>query len=239
MKRLATVLAAAVALAAGEAAAGPGDCYGDSFRASAELRAAVVRNDAPRVNFVKNVATRVGCPAATEACRERAYLIPGNGIVVGEEVGGFRCAVYLAGNGQARAGWLPAAALMLIPPANTPDWTGRWTAGPEQTITITQNDNREWVLEGEATYGASDPERVRRGSVNMGNFNAAVRRDEVQAGTFMAFTEGPNGTLAFDTGDEGLCRVSLRLVGPWMVVTDNGSCGGHNVSFSGIYRQSR
>jgi hypothetical protein len=239
MKRLATLLAAVAALAAGEAAAGPGDCYGDSFRASAEMRAAVVRNDAPRVNFLKNTTDRAGCPAATEACRERAYLIPGNGIIVGAEIEGFRCAVYLAGNGQARAGWLPAAALMLIPSANAPDWRGRWTAGPEQTITITQNDSRAWVLEGDATYGASDPERVRRGGVNMGNFSATVRREDVQAGAFISFTDGPDGTLAYDKGDDGLCRVALRLVGPWMVVNDNGSCGGHNVSFSGIYRQAR
>ena len=75
MKRLMMSLAAIVALVSGAAGA-DGDCTSDAFRADAQMRAAIVRNDAPRVNFVRNAMDRAGCPADSEACRERAYLIP-------------------------------------------------------------------------------------------------------------------------------------------------------------------
>jgi hypothetical protein len=238
MKRCAMLAAGFALLVSGEVGAGERDCDADSFRATIQMRAALVRNDGPRLHFVRNAEGQPDCPALTEACRERAYLVPGNGVIVGPQVDGFRCAIYLASNGQSRAGWLPAAGLMLVPPPLTPDWSGRWTAGPERTITISQNENRAWVLEGEATYGALDPERVRRGGVNTGHFSATVSREEVEGGSFMSFTEGAAATLAYDKGEPGNCRVSLRLVGPWLVATDNGSCGGHNVSFSGIYRRA-
>jgi hypothetical protein len=238
MKRSAILVAGIAMLASGVAGASERDCRADFFRATVQMRAALVRNDGPRLHFVRNAEGRTDCPALTEACRERAYLVPGNGVIVGPEANGFRCAIYLATNGQSRAGWLPATGLILLPPALAPDWSGRWTAGPEQTITISHNESGAWVLEGEATYGARDPERVRRGGVNMGNFSATVAREEVEGGAFMSFTEGAETTLAFDKGEPGQCRVSLRLVGPWLVATDNGSCGGHNVSFSGIYRRA-
>jgi len=33
------------------------------------------------------------------------------------------------------------------------------------------------------------------------------------------------------------CRVSMVLVGPYLVVDDNNACGGMNVSFQSVYRR--
>ncbi len=223
-------------VAADATLASEGDCFSDAFAAEAELEAAIVRNDGPRLNYVKNAQDQAGCPAAGEACLERAYLVPGNTIIVSRRHEGFRCAMYLASNGQSRTGWLPEAGLMTLPAPITPDWTGKWRAGREQSIAIRRN-GASWEIEGSATYGASDPERVRRGSVNIGTMSASLPRSDRGGPPTLAFTEGPDGTLPYEEGEPTACRVRMQLVGPWLVVSDNRQCGGFNVSFSGIYRR--
>jgi hypothetical protein len=39
----------------------------------------------------------------------------------------------------------------------------------------------------------------------------------------------------FETKCDGACRVRMQRVGPWLVVGDNGGCGGAGVSFTGLY----
>jgi hypothetical protein len=35
------------------------------------------------------------------------------------------------------------------------------------------------------------------------------------------------------------CRVALKLVGDFLIVSDNSQCGGANVRFNGVYRRGR
>jgi len=237
VRLLATLATLMPLLAAGTAvAASEGDCFADAFSADVEMEAAIVRNDGPRLHFLRNAQDQAGCPEAGEACRERAYLVPGNEIIVGRRHQGLRCAIYLASNGQSRTGWLPETGVMTLPPPMTPDWSGTWRAGREQSIAV-RRAGAAWEIEGSATYGASDPERVRRGSVNIGSLSASLPRSDRGGPTTIAFTEGSDGTLGYDEGEPTACRVRMQLVGPWLVVTDNRRCGGFNVSFSGIYRR--
>lgn len=236
MRLLAILTLLVPVLATGDAGAGEGDCFSDAFTAEVELEAAIVRNEGPRLNFVRNSQDQAGCPTAGEGCLERAYLVPGNAVIVSRRHEGFRCAIYLASNGQSRTGWLPETGLMTLPPPLTPDWTGKWRAGREQSIAI-RRLGETWAIEGSATYGAQDPERVRRGGVNIGSLSASLPRSERGGSTTLAFTEGPGGTLAYEEGEPTACRVRMQLVGPWLVVSDNRQCGGFNVSFSGIYRR--
>lgn len=214
-----------------------GDCRYEAFTADAELEAALVRNDGARLNFVKNATDAPNCPSAAEACRERAYLVPGNGVIAGRRHEGFRCSIYVGSTGQVRAGWLPETGLITLPPANDPDFVGKWRSGPEQSIAI-RRDGANWQLEGQATYSGQDPERLRRGAVNIGDFSATVPRTGSDGPTRLAFTEGPDGTLPYDKGEETACKMRMQLVGPWLIVGDNLRCGGANVTFNGIYRRT-
>ncbi|MEA1834177.1 hypothetical protein U8607_18970 [Methylobacterium durans] len=86
-----------------------------------------------RVNFFKSGEADTACPSLAPACRERAYLVAGNPVVVSGTSGAFACATYRGAKGATRSGWLPRAALTEAPAA-APDldaWTGRWTSGPE------------------------------------------------------------------------------------------------------------
>jgi len=39
--------------------------------------------------------------------------------------------------------------------------------------------------------------------------------------------------------DEQGCRVRMQRIGPWLLVEDNGDCGGSGVTFSGLYRRKK
>jgi hypothetical protein len=239
MRHLAIVLGALLA-AMGCAAAAEHDCRPEEFYAGTDLAIAVVRRDAGRLAFFRNGEAAAGCPAAGEACRERAYLIAGNRVLAGRQLGDYRCAIYLAPNGQSRWGWLPAVGLALQAEETRPDWAGRWTAGPEHTIVIRRGRvDGSWQLDGNATYGAQDPVRVRNGAVHEGSFSATVTPSLMTSGTSVAFTAGNEETLPYDQGSENDCRLRLRRLGPYLIVDDNVRCGGANVSFAGIYWRAR
>jgi len=42
-----------------------------------------------------------------------------------------------------------------------------------------------------------------------------------------------------DTDGDDICRATLRLVGPYLLVDDNNDCGGANVTFDGVYRKKK
>jgi xylose isomerase len=70
-----------------------------------------------------------------------------------------------------------------------------------------------------------DPDRVKRGAVHVGALG----------------TQGvPKGDRLNVVDTDGYpCRVRMRLLLPYLIVADNGACGGMNVSFSGVYRRQK
>jgi hypothetical protein len=192
---------------------------------------------APRTNFVKSADIQKGCPNASAACRDKAYLVPGDEVVVIGSGDAFVCASYTGAKGQDTEGFLPRAAVTLVqnpPPAPLDGWIGQWRGSPEQEIVIAKGAGPDSLkVTGDATYGALDPERVKRGAVNLGSLDgeAALR------GGNLSFAMGENGSVAFDKGEEYDCKVRLRRLGPYLLVKDNTMCGGMNVTFTGIYRR--
>jgi hypothetical protein len=198
------------------------------------VAAAVVGGD-PRVFFVKDSNEMAGCPNGSAACRAKAYVMNGDVVVATISQGGYRCATFTGPRGTSTTNWLPAAVIAPLapkPPAFD-DWIGRWVVG-EQQITITSGGKGGALsLKGTATYGGFDPARVRRGAVNMGDFDAVVTPD----GTHIAFTVAGDTIRPYDEGDPMDCRLRLSVIGPYLIVADNDNCGGHNVTFSGVYRR--
>lgn len=143
-----------------------------------------------------------------------------------------------------RAAWTGAIAALMVAGGMTAgfaadpapaDWIGEWSAGPEQSISITQADNGGLRLEGFATWGAYSPERVERGAINVGEFLVTVPADWIGADNAIRFAVGSDGAEPFDMADEYSCAVELFLRGAELEARENGNCGGFNVSFDGIY----
>lgn len=189
-----------------------------------------------RTAFVRDGLARAGCPDAGTSCRERAYLVAGDPVILGERRGTFLCATYRGGKEDALAhtGWVPADAVMLEPaaPITAEGWLGTWKRA-EAEIRVTPGTKPNTLSFGEATWGLGDPERVRRGGVHMGEFTGTI----APAGDAASFAVGESATLPVRNGGEYDFKVWLRRLGPWLVVDDNLACGGANVTFRGVYRK--
>ena len=62
--------------------------------------------------------------------------------------------------------------------------------------------------------------------------------DNIHTGE-VSFEAAPAGNVLTLKEDEDLCAVTIRLVGEHLVVSDNLKCGGHNVTFNGVYRRKK
>jgi hypothetical protein len=116
-------------------------------------------------------------------------------------------------------------------------WVGAWTTGPEQSVTIRRGPEGMLSIEGFASWGASDPERVASGGVNVGEFQADVPTDWI-VGNHLIFGVGVDGAIRPDAAEDFECVVQLEIRGAQLIATDNGMCGGHNVRFDGTYSRA-
>ncbi|WP_244476633.1 hypothetical protein [Methylobacterium sp. Leaf469] len=191
---------------------------------------------AGRTAFLKDGLAQDGCPEAGAACRERAYLVAGDGVILTDRRGSHVCATYPgARDGADRTGWLPAAAVADEPAgALTPEgWSGTWTKAEAEIRLAAGVKPGTVAVKGDATWGMGDPERMRRGGVHTGEIEGEV----TPAGDAARFAMGEGGSVPVETADAYTCKVWLRRLGPWLVVDDNLACGGANVTFRGVYRR--
>lgn len=174
-----------------------------------------------------------------------AYLVPGDMVVVTGALGRFAEVIYVNAQGRERIGWIERSALAAVatPPPTRAGWIGGWKAW-NADIDI-RPDRRPGYLraEGSATWGGHDPWRVAHGAINLGDFGVSVApmgRDITFTATHGAETGNRDDNLAqpYSAGGENDCRVRMRLLGPYLIVEDNGACGGVNVTFSAVYRKS-
>ncbi len=205
-----------------------GHCDGAAF-ADALGIARVLRTTA-KVNFVRGVHSNKNCPNATETCRDRPFLMAGDTVLTSGNHGGFVCATFVNTRAIETIGWLPAAALETMPVAPLPLglWHGTWRR-IEAEIRIKPAAGGALAIDGTAAWGSHDPARVARGSVRVGEISATTKPE----GDAVFFSDEPAPT--FEKVPENVCAVRMRRIASYLVVEDNRSCGGINVSFSGIY----
>ena len=87
-------------------------------------------------------------------------------------------------------------------------------------------------ISGEATWGGLDPERIKSGAVHIGSIEGVA----APVGGSLSFAMTDNdATLPVDQGKDTDCKVWMRRLGPYLLVSDNENCGGANVSFQGVY----
>jgi hypothetical protein len=166
-----------------------------------------------------------GCPGKGEAaCRQRAYVVKGDVLVLAQHRGGYACAFYPNKVGGS-AGWVAQSSVQPLPSAaeaRSEAWNGQWHDGDNQ-LQLTANGDGTVTVNGDAYWPSANPDPEQApGGPNIG------------AVTARGFPEGNR----VEVNDED-CKVRLQLLGDLLVVADNLQCGGHNVSFSGVYRRDR
>lgn len=159
-----------------------------------------------------------GCPADSQACLMKPYLVGGNEVVAGLSRKGWTCVVFPNAKGGAE-GWVRDAEVARSPASAAPAtaWAGKWVRDEDATLTL-KAAGAEVVVSGEAQWVGPNPDNV-----HVGEMSAQAR---------------PAGdTLVLRAPDEFDCGATLRLIGPYLVVSDNDHCGGANVTFTGVYRR--
>jgi hypothetical protein len=165
-----------------------------------------------------------GCPNPSPACVLPSYLVPGDRVVVIAVQGDYARAVFVGGAPAYREtiAWLPLGALASESPGGgAKAWLGAWHTQAYQDIDITLASDGRLRAVGSAVRGAGDPAAIARGAVYTGDF------DE---------TFAPADRALSIVSDDN-CEVRARPIGPYLLVADNQSCGGLNVTFSGLYRR--
>ena len=207
----------------------PGDCAGIDFDVHRPVAIARIAAGQPHVNFIKSAWEDAACPADGDACRQSAYLVPGDMVLVGKQNAAFSCVSYQSAADSKQRwtnGWLPAAALAPVTPEPAPgaaDWLGAWVhAGAE--IDIKHAANGGLAVHGEAVYRAAQ-------DIHNGVIDAAAKPDQ----GVLAFAD--DGGVAFDKAGADACLVRMRRAAALLVVEDNGNCGGADVTFTGFYRK--
>jgi hypothetical protein len=205
----------------------PRNCRGAEWDDNRPLT--VSRVTAPRVEFVKSPYDddfkAKACPADTKECGKESFLVMGDVVLAVKTQGGFTCVLYQPPLTKAQSwitGWLPSSAVTPVahgPSANSADWTGTWVH-PGGAIEINSGDEGKLQIEGTMTLPMPS------GDFQNGNFKAHASRHDVVSLT--------------DEGDYGnACRVRMQRIDEYLLVEDNGGCGGSGVTFTGLYHHRK
>ena len=160
-----------------------------------------------------------GCPGAEPRCQRKAYALKGDVLIAAHQHDGWTC-VELPNHAGGTQGWLRSNQIATLPVDQAPrvqDWSGKWERDRYASLEIAAK-GPDLKITGLATWVGPNP-----GQVNDGELEGTGR---------------PKGAYLTVRDAEGAaCKAELRLLGPYLIVSDNGQCGGLNVSFSGEYRR--
>jgi hypothetical protein len=203
------------------------DCNGVDFDLKNPGAVAKITLAKPRVNFIKSAWEDSACPADTEACQAKAYLIPGNLVLVGKSKSSYTCVSIQALDDRKQRwtnGWLPSASLSPVARSPAParsDWIGNWIhTGGEIDIAAGKSDDVN--IHGEQVYPTAHDFH-----------NGVVDAVAKPAKDILQFADDGRGP--FD--ETGECLVRMQRFGELLVAEDNVQCGGALVTFTGFYRK--
>lgn len=113
-------------------------------------------------------------------------------------------------------------------------WMGMWMAGPELQISIAPGIGGGLNIDAHAIFSTSETaEEI--GAINVGAFAGTVPAAWIDKGQVRIASSGEE-IIPLDKAGKEDCVVDMSLVSERiLLVTDNGRCGGLNVSFNGTY----
>lgn len=159
------------------------------------------------------------CPNGKN-CRQKSYLIPNDEVIVSRTFGKWACGWFQPKKGSETVGWIAVENLEFVKTDKIPemkDWIGDWSYYDNSISIKPAKKARFFDVKGNAFWkGLGD-------NVHVGELDSTLKPD----GNVLQVGEGDE--------DEYACKVTMRLVGKYLIASDNLNCGGVNVSFSGVY----
>jgi hypothetical protein len=164
---------------------------------------------------------REDCPAAKD-CRLKSYVIPGDEVIVSRTYGEYACGWFQPAKGAETVGWIKSENLEMLETSRNPaekDWLGDWRFYKNRIVIAKSKTTALLDITGDATWEGQ------AGNVHVGELDESAKPLEY------LLKLGENDT------EEYACKVSMWLLGKYLVVSDNLNCGGLNVTFSGVYQK--
>jgi hypothetical protein len=167
-----------------------------------------------------------GCPNDENRCRTKAYLVPGDELIINKTVGGWACA-WFHGKKHETVGWVKTDRLAFLP--NEKDdqrnWIGTWKYYSDGGVITIAEKGGSLSVEGSTTW---------QGGTSTAGYPI------VHTGEIKGTIKPVNGRARLSDGDGGLaCVVDFVRIGRYLVVHDNGKCGGVNVRFDDVYARTK
>lgn len=159
------------------------------------------------------------CPEGP-GCRRASYVVGGDEVLINRSRNGYSC-VWFPARKSVTVGWVKTSDLTvsdMLFDASPSAWLGEWVYA-DNGIEFTENKLAGFLnVTGNATW------------VGLNN--------NVHVGEIDGRYAPQNGVIDYADGDgEYDCRMTMRLIGRFLLVSDNLKCGGVNVSFTGVYRK--
>lgn len=174
-----------------------------------------------KIYFYEDI--RDDCPA-NKNCRSKSYLIPNDEIIVSKTYENFVCGWFQPRKGSETVGWIPSENVEYVAEKSNfavGAWLGEWNYY-DNSIEIAESKTADFFdVTGSALWkGLGD-------NVHVGELEETVkpRADELKIGE--------------NAADEYDCKAAMRLIGRYLIVSDNLQCGGVNVTFSGVYQKKK
>jgi hypothetical protein len=194
-------------------------CQDYLFPSQQEFRLANVVGTAPRVYFFND---GNGCPQKGASCQGKAYVLPGDRLLLGKTQGEWTCAWY-QGTSRETVGWVRSRDLAVLAASDPApaDWSGEWKIYKRPGSIRIVRKGGVWQVAGQAFWG-------RGASTNDGELEGELKIQGRRAHI---------GSVMTDDADE--CGAELVRIGDFLIVHDNMRCGGLNVRFDGVYTRTR
>lgn len=153
-------------------------------------------------------------------CRRKSYLIPNDEVIVSRTFGNWACGWFQPRKGSETVGWITVDKLEFVNSNEKPetkDWIGEWNYY-DNSINIKPAKKAGFFdIKGNAFWkGLGD-------NIHIGELDSTSKPD----GNVLKIGEDDKGEYA--------CKVTMRLLGRYLIASDNLNCGGANVTFSGVY----
>jgi hypothetical protein len=152
----------------------PLNCEGWNEHTPNQVAVARIATTQPRVHFIAGPdKRRPACPSLQSNCKLKAFLVPGDEVLVNvTEQGPYGCATFKGQNWIMTRGFLPRAALQVTSPAQIPaqQWEGKWRRDSQAEI-VTKSRDGAVEVSGTATWRGRDTQHGKPGPINTGELN--------------------------------------------------------------------
>ncbi len=162
---------------------------------------------------------REDCPK-NKNCRLKSYVVPNDEVIVSRKFGNFACVWFQPKKGSETVGWISLQNLQFLNLLQSfSEITGNWNFYDNDIKIAKTAKPSVYKVTGNAFWkGLGD-------NIHIGELDGEAK------------IVGNDLKYGAEETDEYACKVTMSLVGKYLIVSDNLNCGGANVTFSGVYRR--